>query len=159
MAATDDKAFIFGTIFSLANRLQQVGDRMDPDLTVKQWLFVAAVFTYGGAPPTLSAIAARTGTSRQNAKKTAAILQRQGFLQLEADPTDARIRRITLTDACRAHLRGREEAETRFIDTLFSGFDDEELAAFSKAIGKLNRRANEIKEGQEKNAEENKEEE
>ena len=138
MENREAKAHIFGTIFTLSNKLQLLGDMMDPALTVKQWLLLAGVMQCSGSP-TLSEVAARIGSSRQNVKKMAAILEKRGFVRLEKDPADARMLRIRLTDACRAHLRQREGMELRFIDELFEGFGTGEVAEFSVLISKLDR--------------------
>lgn len=142
MSDLDQKAYIFGAVFTLANKLQMLGDKLDPQMTVKQWLFLAGVLRCRGTAPTLSEIAARIGSSRQNIKKMALILERQGFVSMEKDARDARMIRIRLTDACRAYLKGREELELNFIQELFSCFGPSELAAFSRAMKKLEKKVN-----------------
>lgn len=137
-----EKAYIFGTTFTLANKLQLLGDRIDPELTVKQWLFLAGIMQCESDVPALSEIAAHIGSSRQNVKKMALILERQGFVSLERDSRDARALRVRLTDACRLHLKQRDKVETEFIEALFSGFDANELSALSGLIKKLEKNAN-----------------
>jgi len=144
MNGLEEKAYIFGTIFALSNKLQLLGDRMDEALTVKQWLFLAGVLKCGSDAPTLSEIAAHIGSSRQNVKKMAAILEKQRFVTLEKDARDARMVRVRLTDACRAHLKRRESAELRFIEELFAGFEANDLAALSGGIKKLEENAREM---------------
>jgi DNA-binding MarR family transcriptional regulator len=139
MSGLEEKAYIFGTIFTLSNRLQLLGDRIDPQLTVKQWLFLAGVLGCENDAPTLSEISARIGSSRQNVKKMALILEKQGFITMEKDDRDGRMLRISLTDSCKEHLKQREEMELRFIDEIFSGFEAKELSNLSSAIGKLER--------------------
>lgn len=139
-----EKTYIFGTIFTLSNRLQLLGDRMDAQLTVKQWLFLAGVMKCGSDAPTLSQIAAHIGSSRQNVKKMASVLQRQGFVSMEKDSEDARMLRIRLTDACRAYLKQREQAESRFIEELFGGFEETELTALSAGLKKLEKNVREM---------------
>jgi len=133
----DEMAYVFGTIFTLSNRMQLVGDRLDAQLTVKQWLFLAGVMSCEHAEPMLTEIAARIGTSRQNVKKIASILERQGFILMQKDPGDARALRIQLTEACLVHLKRREETERRFLETLFHGFDSAELSSLSGMFEKL----------------------
>jgi DNA-binding MarR family transcriptional regulator len=137
MRDLEEKAYIFGNIFALSNKLQLIGDRVDEKLTVKQWLFLAGVLKCEEGAPTLSEIAARIGSSRQNVKKMAAILEKQGFVLMEKDARDARMLRISLTDACKAHLKQREKVELRFIEDLFCGFEAHELSLLSEAIEKL----------------------
>ncbi len=139
MEDAEKKAYVFGSIFTLANRLQLLGNRLDPQLTVKQWLFLAGVTRCESDAPTLTEVAARIGTSRQNVKKIAVILEKQGFLTLQTDPEDTRALRIRLTAACMAHLRQREGMEMRFLEEVFFGFNSREAAAFSTLIAKLER--------------------
>lgn len=133
----DERAYVFGTIFTLSNRLQLLGDRLDQLLTVKQWLFLAGVLKCDRTAPTLTEVAERIGTSRQNVKKLASILERQGFLTMEKNPRDARELRIELTGACLAHLQRREDMERRFMEDLFHGFHGEEMAALSGMLKRL----------------------
>lgn len=132
-----DKAYVFGTIFTLSNKLQIAGDRLDPQLSVKQWLFLAGVLRCESDMPTLSEVAARIGSSRQNVKKTALILERQGFVSIRKDEADARMMRIHLTEACRVHLMQREDMEKRFIEELFEGVGEQDILALRAALQKL----------------------
>ena len=60
------KAYIFATIFTLANKLQTLGDEFDRNITTKQWLFIIGVSTFK-KPPMISEVAGFIGYSRQNA--------------------------------------------------------------------------------------------
>jgi len=132
----ENKAYVFSRIFMLANRLQALGDRLDATITVKQWLMIAIIMRSGGSP-SLGEIAGHMGNSRQNTKKMAVILQKQGFLQVEQDPQDRRMVRVTVTERCRDYFRNREERELRFIDQLFASLEPELLGAVQEGIGKL----------------------
>ena len=59
------KAYIFGTIFTLSNKLQVLGDEFDENITTKQWLFIVGVSKFQD-PPTISEVANFIGYSRQN---------------------------------------------------------------------------------------------
>ncbi|MDX9871067.1 MAG: MarR family transcriptional regulator [Clostridia bacterium] len=132
-----EKAYIFGMIFMLSNKLQILGDKTDPLLTVKQWLLLAGVLRCESNAPTLSEIAAQIGSSRQNVKKTASILARAGYVLMNKDADDARVLRISLTNTCLEHLKKRDKMEQRFLEKLFAGFAPEELSLLSQAIQKL----------------------
>lgn len=139
-----EKAYVFGTIFTLSNRLQIIGDRIDPQISVKQWLLLAGVLRCESAAPTLSEVAAQIGSSRQNVKKTALILERQGFVSMGGDAADARVLRIRLTEECLAHLKRRENTEQRFIEELFCGIDEQELASLCTGLQKLEKNIEKI---------------
>jgi DNA-binding MarR family transcriptional regulator len=138
----EDKAYIFGTIFTLSNKLQILGDKLDAQLTLKQWLFLAGVLKCENEAPTLSAISARIGSSRQNVKKMALILEKQGFILMNKDDRDARMLRVSLTDSCIEYLKQREKTELEFIEEVFYGFEPQELSALSAAIKKLEKNVN-----------------
>lgn len=122
MSELEKQAFIFGTIFVLANKLQILGDAFDENITIKQWLFLTSVAQFK-APPTLSEAADYIGYSRQNAKRLAVALAQNGFVIISKDQNDARAMRITLTPKSQKYFKDREEREEAFIQELFEGFD------------------------------------
>ncbi|HML48047.1 MAG TPA: MarR family transcriptional regulator [Clostridia bacterium] len=154
MTDLEEKAFIFGTIFVLSNKLQLLGDQMDRRLSAKQWLLLAGILKSGSAAPTVGELAALIGSSRQNVKKMALILEKAGFVTLQKDPGDARMLRISPTQTCAAHLRTREEKELRFLESLFAGFDPDELPAFSRALAKLKQNVQEMEKQHDREEEE-----
>ncbi len=131
------KADIFGELFILANRLQILGDRIDPDVTIKQWLFLAVIPQCEGRAPTMTEISGMMGSSHQNAKKMALLLEKRGFVRLCGDPDDARVTRVAVTEKCEEYFKIKEPEELAFIETLFSGFSDEQLLALHSGLRKL----------------------
>ena len=129
-------ASIFGGIFTLANRLQVLGDKFDKEITTKQWLLIASIAKHA-SPPTISEVAGQIGYSRQNVKKMAVILERQGYLVLQKDMHDARILRILLTEKCSNHFKQREDRELEFLLTLFRDFDPSKLTGLYQGISHL----------------------
>lgn len=137
-----EKAYVFGSIFILANKLQILGDQVDKNLTVKQWLFLAGITKCENEAPTLSELGARIGSSRQNVKKMAVILEKQGLIVMNRDARDARMLRVSLTDFCKEYLGRREQAELAFMEEVFEGLSPQELASLSGAIRKLEKNIN-----------------
>ena len=131
------QAFIYGAIHMLANRLQNVGDKIDPAISTKQWFVLAVVSKYEEAPPNIGDIAAALGTSRQNIKKMANILKQRGFLELEKDKNDKRSINLFLTKKCEKYFKGREQQESEYLKNIFLGVDDEMLNALCNGMGKL----------------------
>jgi DNA-binding MarR family transcriptional regulator len=142
MSDLQDKAYVFGTIFTLSNKLQILGDQLDTKLTVKQWLFLAGISKCESQAPTLSELAVRIGSSRQNVKKMAVILEKQGFIVMNRDGKDARMLRVSMTDFCKEYLGQREQVELIFIEEMFEGFEPQELEALSGAIRKIEKNIN-----------------
>jgi len=132
-----NKAYIFGTIFTLSNKLQMLGDQMDPKLTVKQWMFLAGIVKSNNHSPTISEVAGLIGSSRQNVKKMAIILEKRGFISMSKDKRDARIVRLTLTECCNKYLKQREQKENAFIEAIFQNLGSQDLDLLARAIRKL----------------------
>lgn len=124
MNELEQKAYIFGTIFTLSNRLQVLGDEFDENITTKQWLFILGVSRFE-EPPTISEVANFIGYSRQNAKRIAAALQKNGYVEIAKDKNDARALRIRLTSKCINYFENRDKREIEFLEKIFTGFDAE----------------------------------
>lgn len=150
MNELEQKAYIFGTIFTLSNRLQTLGDEFDKNITTKQWLFILAISRFK-EPPTISEVANFIGYSRQNAKRIAADLHEAGYVILRKDKNDARALRVKLTSECIQYFKKRDKREIEFLEQIFTGFDAELTGSVYKGFVKLE---NNIKEMNQKNKEE-----
>lgn len=135
-----EKAYVFGSIFTLANKLQSIGDKFDSNLTVKQWLLLAGIVKSGSDSPTISEVAGLIENSRQNVKKMIVILEKEGFVTIKKDSKDARALRISLTKKCRDYLQQREPKEVEFLLRLFDGFDSAGMEALVKGLSKLEKK-------------------
>ena len=127
--------FIFAAIHMLANRFQTLGDRIDPTISSKQWFVLAVVSKFEDTPPNIGDVASVLGTSRQNIKKMALILEKRGFLRLEKDAHDQRNIRLFLTEECYSYFKGREQQENAYLESIFANMDD---AALTTLRGTLN---------------------
>jgi len=134
------QAFIYAAIHLLANRLQTVGDKLDPSISSKQWFLLVAVSKFTdlkGAPPNIGDIANGLGTSRQNIKKMANLLEQRGFLKLEKDKSDLRSIRLLLTERCEDYFQSREQRDDEYLERIFRGIEEETLVILCKGMGKL----------------------
>lgn len=138
MNGLEKKAYIFATIFTLSNRLQVLGDKFDRNITTKQWLFILGVSRFA-EPPTISEVANFIGYSRQNAKRIAAALHETGYVNITSDKNDARALRIELTSKCMEYFRERDKREIEFLESIFTGFDDELTDGFYNGVSRLAR--------------------
>ncbi|WP_250674985.1 hypothetical protein LZ906_016750 (plasmid) [Paraclostridium ghonii] len=136
MKNIQNREYVFGSIFALANRLQALGDKMDENVTVKQWFFIATI-SMVNSNPSISEISKLIGTSRQNTKKMALLLQNQGFLIIQEDESDKRISRISLTQKCFEYFQGRQSMEEEFMKSLFQGFSQKNIEDLSNGIALL----------------------
>lgn len=139
MDSAKEKAYIFGSIFTLANKLQVLGDKFDENLTIKQWLLLAGIHKSENEMPTISKIAELIGNSRQNVKKMVLILEKKGFVKIQKDSQDARAQRVSLTEECREYLLQRERRELEFLEQLFEDFKPTEINDLVNGISKLDK--------------------
>lgn len=130
------KAYIFATIFTLANKLQVLGDEFAKNITTKQWLFILGVSNFKQSPM-ISEVANFIGYSRQNAKRIASALQKTGYVIISKDKNDARAQRIELTSKCAGYFKKRYKREIEFLENIFTGFDAELTECFFNGIVKL----------------------
>lgn len=137
MTVDEHKGKIFASLFIIANRLQVLGDRLDPEVTVKQWLLIAIM--YKSQPHILSVkeIAGVLGVSHQNVMQMVRSLDKKGFVQISIDNSDRRIKRISLTAKCQEHFAEREDWELAFLHDLFECFTDDDLRHFTALIDQL----------------------
>lgn len=101
------KAYIFGAIFFLSNRIQNEGDKVFNEITTKQWFLLISIIRSGVKNPTLTEISKIIGYSRQNVKKLSVHLEKAGLVELQKDINDSRVLRISLTDKCYNYFASR----------------------------------------------------
>ncbi|AIQ53488.1 MarR family winged helix-turn-helix transcriptional regulator [Paenibacillus sp. FSL R7-0331] len=135
----EQQAYILGTLLMLANRIQALGDKLDAQMTTKQWLLIAVILKSGNTAPALTDLAVMTGSSRQNVKKMALILEKQGLVELAKDAQDARILRVRLTEECMVYFAGRSRKEEKFMAALFNDFDGELTGGLFRGLAGLSR--------------------
>ncbi|MDF2614034.1 MAG: transcriptional regulator [Clostridia bacterium] len=137
MDEINKEQFIFGSLFLLANRLQVIGDRWDPDITMKQWFLIVMIAQFGDTPPKLSEVAEFMGSSRQNVKQLALKLEERGFVNIQKDEFDNRAIRLRLTESCKIFFKNREDRENYFLEELYKDFSVEELDSLYKGMYRL----------------------
>jgi len=131
------QAYIYAAIHLLSNRLQTVVDKIDPEISEKQWFVLAAVSKFIETPPNIGDIAKILGTSRQNIKKMGNLLEGRGFLKMEKDKNDLRNIQLFLTEKSFNYFKGREQQENEYMENIFLGIDDEMLDTLCKGMEKL----------------------
>ena len=136
MNTLQQKAYIFGKIFTISNWLQTLGDKFDKNITTKQWLFILGV-SHFQEPPILSEVANLIGYSRQNAKRIAADLQSRGYVIISRDQKDARALRIRLTPSCIEYFKKRDQREIDFLEKLFAGIEADLVNSVCQVLIKL----------------------
>lgn len=134
--AMDKRLVIFGYLFRVANRLQSKMDARMTDLTAKQWFVMLALGLFD-EPPTLKQLASMCDSSHQNTKQLALKLQEKGFVSIANDASDGRAVRIAATEKCAEWDAENEDMANQFIDSMFAGFSEAEIAALSASLIKI----------------------
>lgn len=129
--------YLYGAFFALANRMQILGDNFYDRISSKQWLLLAVISKFENEEPTLGQLAAIIGTSRQNVKKMALILEREGFLVLKKDDKDARMIRVSRTKECEAYDKEYSERAKEYLNELFEGISCETITAMYEGMKQL----------------------
>lgn len=139
MESIDNKKFIFGSLFLLANRLQVIGDKYleKEGITTKQWLLIVMIAQFVDSIPTLSEVAQLMGSSRQNVKQLALRLQEKGFVSIKKDERDSRVLRLKLTEKSTVFWEERREKDEQFIIDIFNGLSEEEIHIMCNGFNKL----------------------
>lgn len=122
------KKLLFAGIFIQENKLHAIYDRYN-EMTCKQWLLMVVSSAFD-TPPDLSALAEAMGCSRQNVKKLAIHLEREGYIVLEKSNTDARALCVRKTPKGIQFLKENAELGNKVHDAIFQEFTEEEIAKY-----------------------------
>ncbi|SNT04066.1 DNA-binding transcriptional regulator, MarR family [Anaerovirgula multivorans] len=130
----EHKGKVFASLFIIANRLQTLGDKLDENLTVKQWLMIAIIHKFESDQLSVKEIASIAGVSHQNVMQMAQNLEKRGFVRILKDNTDRRIKRIVLTSQFQKYFINRNEREISFLNKLFSNFTDKNISELNSLL-------------------------
>ncbi|MCI7812563.1 MAG: MarR family transcriptional regulator [Lachnospiraceae bacterium] len=125
---------IFSSIFIESNRLQTACEKIQEDISMKQWLMLAMLECCPD-PKTLTNVGKLMGCSRQNIKKLAAVLEAKGYLTMTEGPNHSVC--LNETDKVAAYSQKLEQQRTEALRLLFADFSEDEIAAFYSLHKKL----------------------
>ncbi len=115
---------IFSSVFVLENLLQNVGEKLQTEITMKQWLLLAMTEVCD-KPCTLTSVGNLMGCSRQNIKKLANILEKKGFIRF-IDGNNNSVQ-IELTNKVKEYGKELTPKHLTALKLLFSEFTTEEI--------------------------------
>jgi len=142
------REYIFASMFALSNRLQKLGDRLNGYMTIKQWMLIAVIEKSEKQELPIGEVAAIIGSSHQNVKKMAIILQKQGFLTLTKHPDDGRSTLLSITDYCKDYFIKRAAIEEAFLHSIFQGFSAENITGLYNGLRLLQGNIEMLEEGE-----------
>ncbi len=127
---------IFASLFVLQNSLQSAGEKIEEELTMKQWLLLA-ITSICPPPRTFTNIGAIMGCSRQNVKKLAAALESRGYLTIEDGAGNSV--QLSLTDKAEQYGQTMQIRHATTLQLLFEDFDEQQIDDLFASIMKLYR--------------------
>ncbi len=124
-----DQKFVFGSIHIVSNKKETLLERelKEFGITFKQWFMMVVIQNSFETPPTIGETALVMGSSHQNVKKIASILEEKGYIAFEKDKKDSRAKRIRLTEESYKLSEIIQEKATTFTSVLFAGIDEEDM--------------------------------
>ncbi len=128
------KQAIFSSIFVMQNRMQTAGDKLQTDLSMKQWLLITMT-NLCDEPCTLTNIGELMGCSRQNVKKLAVSLEKKGYVQLVSGANNSV--QIQLTQKVSQYEKEIGKKQMIALNKLFADFSEEEVKQLFNLYAKL----------------------
>ncbi len=89
------------------------------------------------APQPVGALAVELGVSQQAVSKSVAELERLGLVERRADPSDARVRIVALTERGRGAIEATREARREVVDELRETLGPRRIDAATKLLGEV----------------------
>ncbi len=125
---------IFSSIFVLQNRMQTAGEKLQTQISMKQWLLLVMTACCP-EPRTLTNVGNFIGCSRQNIKKLALALEKKGFVRLLSGGNNSVC--IELTDKVDQYAEEMGERHLQSLKLLFSDFNEVEIEQLFRLYVKL----------------------
>ena len=138
------KYFLFGELNAFMNRLQAAGDQFFAEISWKQWFVLVGISLFA-SPPTVGEIADIIGSSHQNVKQVLLKLEAAGFVDLYTDEIDRRKLRVRVTDKVSKLDEKYQMRSTTFMESLYQGISEEDIAVTKKTISAMDRNLVEIR--------------
>lgn len=106
-------------------------------ITAKQLFMLALMEREFSEAPSISELAARSLTSHQNVMQMARSLQKRGFVVIEEDPVDRRVKKIRLTPHHRRFWEERGRMDEIRLHQLFDPLDEAEQRQLKDILDQL----------------------
>lgn len=125
---------IFASIFVIQNRLQTECEKVQTEISMRQW-HLLAMTQVCVKPKTLTNIGNLMGCSRQNVKNLAASLNKKGFVEFVYGANNSVL--IEITERANEYLSAMGERHLKVLNGLFSSFTEEEVDMLFRLQNKL----------------------
>ncbi len=137
---TRDRVMAFRLVIVLATQLRALMDRRlaSSDLTTQQAALLAVALA-AESPPTQGELASALGVSHQNVRQLTAALERKGFLDIEADAEDRRVKRFVPTKTVKTLFARRHVEDFAAVASWFSSLDSREVTTLVELLARLSK--------------------
>lgn len=135
---------LFTSIFVIQNRIQTAGEKIQNELSMKQWLLIT-IISVCPKPHTLTNIGRMMGCSRQNVKKLVRVLEEKGYIKAINGSNNSLF--IELTAKVNEYSKIIGHKQIKFLKLLFSEFSNDEIISFFNMTLKLYSGLKRIEEG------------
>lgn len=125
---------LFTSIFIVQNRLQNSGERIQNELSMKQWLLLTMI-SVSPEPHTLSNIGRLMGCSRQNVKKLITTLEKKGYVIITEGSNNSIC--VELTNKVNKYSNDIGKKQIELLNLLFQEFSDNEIETLFNMLLKL----------------------
>lgn len=129
----------YATLLSVANKVERFADEQHAGLTGKQYMAMLAVLHLKPEDTSLTNIAHKLGTSKQNTQRMLTTIQSKGYVAITPASTDRRAVTVRLTESGAEVMAQNVVIGSAFLSTLFGSFSNEEIEATWRLLMKLHR--------------------
>lgn len=127
---------IYGTLFSLCNRIQTLGDSQFKEITIKQHFLLIGLGLFD-APPTLNELSHVVGCSYQNIKRMLNTLEKKEFVKIVQDSNDKRKYRVISQKKVQTFNEENQEITNQFMKSLYVGISKEDMMIALKVLAQM----------------------
>lgn len=125
------------TLFSVTNKLQMLGNKYLKDITLRQMLAIPVIIHAPNGKVTISHIAKKLDTTKQNAKQIVDSMKKKGYLSIVSSERDKRAVNIIITSKGEKVFRKCSKFADEFLADIFCNFKTKDLEKFCKLLQKL----------------------
>lgn len=115
---------LFANFFVVQNRLQTAGEKVQTEISMRQWHLLAMMKACEGNK-TLTDVGRLMGCSRQNVKNLAVALNKKGFVEFVYGANNSVM--LEMTEKATAYLSSMTERHCEVLSRLFSSFSEKEI--------------------------------
>lgn len=128
---------IYGTLFSLINKVQIKGDRYIENLTSRQFMTMIAIVHLSEDETTINNIARKLGTTKQSVKQLITAIENKGYIVTVPSKNDKRAINIKITESGKQIMSKCSVRSVNFMSDLFESFSTEEMEILWLLLKKL----------------------